>query len=140
MFCFFRGRFDRTTNFLGDLFGLLDRLDAPPFVGRWFFRKPVDRSAGKGLAREIRHCRRDPAWCFRQNLVRRFTFAARDIVSVANSEFFQIGERDRQLAVVSAAMAGELDLDAVENATTGQTEHAMRASAASRSGAAQIVR
>jgi hypothetical protein len=48
-----------------------------------------------------------------------FTFAARDIAPVANSEVLQILVRDRQPAVVFAAVVRQLYLDAIKNAPRG---------------------
>ena len=54
----------------------------------------------------------------------KFTNAARNIVSVGDAEFLQVCERDRQFAIVSAAVGGVFDLEPVKDAAAGQTENA----------------
>jgi hypothetical protein len=103
--------FGRTTRFARDLFGILDCLNQSPFVCR-----------GLPVCRQIRQPEKvrlaifataGSPWSGQFNKAQGagHTDAGADSVP-PNSIFFEIGKRDWQLAVISAAMVGELDLDA----------------------------
>jgi hypothetical protein len=103
--------FDRTTRFAGDLFGFLDCLNQPPFVCR-----------GLPVCRQIRQPEKVRLAIFATAGAPRsgqfdkaqgadLADAGADSVP-PNPIFFEIGERDRQLAVVFATVVRKLDLDA----------------------------
>ena len=114
--------FDRTANFAGDPFSILDCLDTAPFVRRRF-----SESRQVGQAEQVAYSQfagAGAAWpgVFDKAQRAQFADAARNVASVSDAELFQISVSDRQPAIVAASVVGELDLEAVENAASRKTE------------------
>jgi hypothetical protein len=110
------------TEFFGDAFRILDRLNLTPFVRRTLsvcrqIGQPEKRRPAKFTIAGV------PSGAFDKSQSAQFTLAAGDVGPIANSEVLEIPVRHRQLAVVPPAMVGELDLDAGKDSMSGQAQH-----------------